>query len=127
MMGVKTPAEMSATFGRLFNARDKAGLLALYEADAVLTIEGAETARGHPAIGAMMAPMLESPLKIAARCSACHENGNAAIVRTAWTLTAPDGAPAMQGAAAEVLRRGADGLWRFVIDDATFSSRTAKA
>jgi uncharacterized protein (TIGR02246 family) len=118
---------MSATFGRLFNARDKAGLLALYADGAMLTIDGAETARGHAAIGAMMAPMLESPLVIAARCGACHENGDTAIVRTDWTLTAPDGSTAMQGASAEVLRRGADGLWRFVIDDATFSSRPAKA
>lgn len=126
-MGVKTPADMSATFGRLFNARDKAGLLALYADGAMLTIDGAETARGHAAIGALMAPMLESPLKISARCSFCHENGDTAIVRTDWTLTAPDGSTAMQGASAEVLRRGADGLWRFVIDDATFSSRPGKA
>ncbi len=126
-MGVKTPADMSAAFGRLFNARDKAGLLALYADEAMLTIDGAETARGHAAIGAMMAPMLDSPLKIAARCTSCHENGDTAIVRTDWILTAPDGSTAMQGASAEVLRRGADGLWRFVIDDATFSSRPAKA
>lgn len=126
-MGVKSPAEMPAAFVRLFNARDKAGLLALYADDAMLTIDGAETARGHAAIGAMMAPMLESPLKIDGRCSACHENGDTAIVRTDWTLSAPDGSTAMQGASAEVLRRGADGRWRFVIDDATFSSRPAKS
>jgi len=42
-------------------------------------------------------------------------------------LTAPDGSAAMQGGSAEVLRRGADGRWRFVIDDATFSSRAAKS
>jgi ketosteroid isomerase-like protein len=29
----------------------------------------------------------------------------------------------MAGVAAEVLRRGADGLWRFAVDDATFVSR----
>jgi uncharacterized protein (TIGR02246 family) len=125
-MVVNTPREMSATFAKLFNARDEAGLMALYADDAILTIDGAEAARGHAAIGKMMAPMLESPLKIAARCSACHENGDTAIVRTDWTLSAPDGSLAMQGASAEVLRRGADGHWRFVIDDATFSSRPAR-
>ena len=125
-MGVKSPADMSATFAKLFNARDKAGLVALYDENAVLTIDGAETARGHAAIAAMMAPMFESPLKIAARCSTCHENGDTAIVRTDWILTAPDGSTAMQGGSAEVLRRGADGRWRFVIDDATFSRRAAK-
>lgn len=114
---------MSATFAKLFNARDRTGLLALYADDAVLTIDGTQPVRGHAAIGAMMAPMLDSPLKIAARCSTCHENGDTAVVRTDWTLTAPDGAVAMQGASAEVLRRGGDKRWRFVIDDATFSSR----
>ena len=126
-MGVKSPGEMSATFAKLFNARDKAGLLALYADSAVLTIDGAQTARGHAAIGTMMAPMLDGPLKIAARCSTCHENGDTAIVRTDWTLTAPDGSIAMQGASAEVLRRGGDNRWRFVIDDATFSSRPGKS
>jgi ketosteroid isomerase-like protein len=75
----------------------------------------------------MTAPMLEGPLKIAARCSTCHENGGTAVVRTDWTLTAPDGTAAMQGGSAEVLRRGADGRWRFVIDDATFSSRPGES
>jgi uncharacterized protein (TIGR02246 family) len=114
---------MSATFAARFNARDKAGLLALYVEDGVLTIDGAEVARGHAAIGAMMAPMFESPLKLISRCGACHKNGDTAVVRTDWTLQAPDGSAAMQGSSAEVLRRGNDGLWRFVIDDATFSSR----
>jgi uncharacterized protein (TIGR02246 family) len=126
-MGVKSPADMSATFGKLFNARDKAGLLALYADDAVLTIDGVQIARGPAAIGAMMAPMLESPLTITARCGACHENGDIAIVRTDWILTGPDGSTAMQGGSAEVLRRGGDGRWRFVIDDATFSSRPGKS
>lgn len=124
-MGVKSPGDMSATFAARFNARDKAGLVALYVDDGVLTIDGAEVARGHAAIAAMMTPMLESPLKLVGRCTACHQNGDTAVVRTDWTLQAPDGSTAMQGASAEVLRRGQDGLWRFVIDDATFSSRAA--
>lgn len=124
-MPVKSPGDMSATFASVFNARDKAGLLALYTDDGILTIDGKEVARGHAAIAALMAPMLESPLKLTARCTACHESGDTAIVRTDWTLKAPDGTTAMQGASAEVLRRGRDGLWRFVIDDATFSSRNA--
>lgn len=124
-MPVKSPGDMSATFGAIFNARDRAGMLALYAEGAILTIDGKEVARGRDAIAAMMAPMLDSPLKIEARCGACHENGDTAIVRTDWVLKAPDGSVAMQGSSAEVLRRGQDGLWRFVIDDATFSSRAA--
>ena len=126
-MGVKSPAEMSETFGRLFNARDKDGLLGLYAEGGVLTIDGEASAVGKDAIGEMLAPMLDGPLTISAQCGACHENGDTAIVRTDWVLSAPDGSVAMSGSSAEVLARQADGLWRFVIDDATFASRPAQS
>ncbi len=123
-MGVKSPSDISETFGNLFNARDREGLLDLYVADGMLTIDGEATARGGTAIGEMMAEMLDGPLTISTRCASCHENGDTALVRTDWTLTAPDGSVAMTGSSAEVLRREADGQWRFIIDDATFSSRS---
>ncbi len=122
-MGVKSPGDMPETFGRLFNDRDKDGLLGLYTEDGTLTIDGAETARGKDAVDAMLDPMLDSPLRIATQCACAWENGDTALVRTDWVLTEPDGTVAMTGSSAEVLRREADGLWRFVIDDATFSSR----
>jgi len=122
-MGVKSPSDMSTTFAKLFNARDRRGLLDLYAEDAMLTIDGGAPARGKAAIDRMVAPLFDGPLKLDAKCGACHENGAVAVVRTDWTLTAPDGSVAMAGSSAEVLNRGRDGLWRFVIDDATFSSR----
>ena len=73
---------------------------------------------------ATMAPLLDGPLKISMKCVCCHENGDTAVVRTDWVLNAPDGSVAMAGSSAEVLRHEADGQWRFVIDDATFSSRS---
>ncbi len=123
-MGVKSPSDMSETFGNLFNARDRDGLLDLYVDDGMLTIDGETSARGKTAIGEMMAPMLDGPLKISTKCASCHENGDTAIVRTDWILTEQDGSVAMSGSSAEVLRRESDGQWRFVIDDATFSSRS---
>jgi uncharacterized protein (TIGR02246 family) len=124
-MSVARPADISATFARLFNARDQRGLLDLYAAEAMLTVDGAAIARGPGEIEAMLKPMLDGPLKLEARCATCHEAGDTAIVRTEWTLRAPDGSAALAGASAEVLRRGADGRWRFIIDDASFASRPA--
>lgn len=126
-MGVKSPENISDTFSKLFNARDREGLLDLYVTDGMLTIDGDASARGRPAIGQMMAEMLDGPLKISAKCGSCHENGDTALVRTDWVLTAPDGSVAMTGSSAEVLVRDADGQWRFIIDDATFSSRPEKS
>jgi uncharacterized protein (TIGR02246 family) len=122
-MGVKRPQDISSTFAALLNARDRSGLLALYTDDAVLTIDGATVARGKAEIGKMVAPFFDGPLKLQAKCVAWHEAGDTALVRNDWTLNAADGSVAMAGKAAEVLRRGADGLWRLAIDDATFASR----
>ena len=122
-MGVKSPSEMPETFGRLYNARDRKALLDLYAEDAMLTVDGAAVARGKAAIGDMMGPFFDQPLKIEIKCAACHESGATALVRSDWTLKGPDGSVAMAGSSSEVLRREADGRWRFVIDDATFSSR----
>lgn len=125
-MGVRQPADISAAFGDCFNTRDKTALLALYIDTAILTVDGTVVARGKAEIDKMVTPFFESPLKIAIKCAVCHQQADTALVRSDWTLTAPDGKVAMAGSSAEVLRKEADGLWRFVVDDATFASR-AKA
>jgi uncharacterized protein (TIGR02246 family) len=122
-MGVRQPADISAAFGTHFNKRDKAALLALYTDTALLTVDGSAVARGKAEIERMVAPFFDSPLKMTITCAACREQGDTALVRSDWKLTGPDGAVAMAGSSAEVLRKGADGLWRFIVDDATFASR----
>ena len=122
-MGVKNPSEISAAFAKHFNGRDKQGLLKLYAADAVFTLDGTAIARGTAEIEKAMTPFFEGPLKTNATCGACHEAGDIALVRTDWTLVAPDGSTAAAGSSAEVLKKSADGLWRFAIDDATYASR----
>jgi uncharacterized protein (TIGR02246 family) len=123
-MGVRDPRDISAAFGKHFNARDKAALLAMYDESAVFTLDGVTVARGKGEIEQTMTPMLDGPLKIAIACTCAHQSGDIALVRSDYTLTAPDGSVAMKGASAEVLRKGSDGLWRFIIDDASFASRT---
>jgi uncharacterized protein (TIGR02246 family) len=122
-MGVRKPEDISEMFGAYFNKRDKAALLALYTDTAILTVDGTAVARGKAEIDGMVTPFFQSPLKIAIKCVCCHQHGDTALVRSDWKLTGPDGAMAMAGSSAEVLRKGADGLWRFIVDDATFASR----
>jgi len=124
-MGVKRPPDISAAFAKFLNDRDKRGLLGLYSNDAILTIDGKTVARGMAEIAKMVEPFFQGPLKLVADCGACYETGDIALVRTDWKLVAPDGTVAMSGASAEVLRRGADAEWRFVVDDATYASRSA--
>ena len=122
-MGVKRPTDISAAFAKLFNDRDKRGLLNLYLNDAILTVDGNAVAKGTAEIDKMVTPFFESPLKLVAKCGACHEAGDVALVRTEWKLVAPDGSNAMSGVSGEVLKRGTDGVWRFAVDDATYASR----
>ena len=123
-MSVKRPSDISATFAKLLNNRDRRELLDLYLDDAILPIDGATIARGKKEIEKMVAPFFNGPLKLVANCGACYETGDIALVRTNWKLMAPDSSVAMAGASAEVLRRGSDSRWRFVVDDATYASRS---
>jgi uncharacterized protein (TIGR02246 family) len=110
-------------FSAHFNRRDKAALLALYADDALLTVDGTAMARGKAEIERMLTPFLEGPLKITIKCVSCHQQGDTALVRSDWKFSGPDGAVETAGSSAEVLRREADGLWRYILDDATFASR----
>ena len=123
-MSVKRPSDISATFAKLLNDRDRSGLLDLYSDGAILTVDGTTVARGRAEIEKLVAPFFDGPLKLVANCGSCYEMGDTALVRTDWKLMAPDGSVAMAGASAEVLRRGADGRWHFVVDDATYASRS---
>lgn len=123
-MGVKRPEDISAEFGRRYNARDAAGLLELYHEDAVFTLDGVTIARGKAEIAVAQAPFLAAPFKIEIICECCHVASDTALVCSAWTLAGPEG-PAQRGRSAEVLTRGGDGLWRFQIDDASYASRHA--
>jgi uncharacterized protein (TIGR02246 family) len=123
-MGVKRPEEISAEFGRRYNARNAGGLLELYHDDAVFTFDGRTIARGKAEIAVAHAPFLSAPFKIEIICESCYLAGDTALVCSAWALLGPDGS-AQRGRSAEVLTRGGDGLWRFQIDDASYASRHA--
>ena len=122
-MGTPNPRDISAAFCRLYNARDKAGLIGLYQDDAVFTLDGETVARGKAQIATAITPFLDAPFTMVASCGACLEVGAIALVRTDWRLLLPNGAVEMTGSSAEVLALGADGLWRFAIDDASYASR----
>ncbi|KAB2850414.1 MAG: SgcJ/EcaC family oxidoreductase [Hyphomicrobiaceae bacterium] len=126
-MGVARPEDISIEFGRRYNARDAAGLLELYHDDAVFTLDGVTIARGKAEIAVAQAPFLSAPFRIEINCASCHVAGDTALVCSAWRLINPDGSAAQSGRSAEVMKRGADGLWRFRIDDASYASRHAQA
>jgi uncharacterized protein (TIGR02246 family) len=122
-MGVASPDMMAKAFAERFNARDEAELLALFGSDAVFTFDGVEKAVGLEQIKGALAGFLASPLKLRGSYTSVHTVGDTALCRMKWDLLDPTDAVNSSGVSAEVLRKGADGKWRFEIDDATGGGR----
>ena len=124
-MPVQSPGQMTAAFLAAFNARDKQALLSLYADDAVFTFDGTATVSGLAAIDAAFDRAFASPLKMTGSVASLAVAGGTALLRMHRTLITPGGTTHSDGVSAEVLSRGTDGLWRYIIDDATGGGRSA--
>ncbi len=122
-MGVVSPEEMAGVFIERFNARDGAGLLALYAPEAVFTFDGVAFARGFDEIKVALDGFLGSPMKLRGSYVGVLTAGDVAMCSLRWEMLNAEGWIDQDGISVEVLKRGGDGLWRFAIDDATGASR----
>jgi uncharacterized protein (TIGR02246 family) len=122
-MGVSTPEEMADVFVERFGERDAAGLLALYADDAAFTFDGVNFAHGKEQIQQALDGFLSSPMRLRGKYESVLVAGDVALCSLRWEMLDPDGWIDQDGLSVEVLKRGADGKWRFAIDDATGASR----
>jgi ketosteroid isomerase-like protein len=118
-MTARTPADVDRLFAEAISRGDVDGALACSEDGASLVPQPGQVVRGtaalREAVGGLVA--LKGPLEISVE--EVVEAGEIALLRSRWTLrgTGQDGQPLeLAGAGAEVVRRQADGSWRFVID-----------
>jgi len=112
---MQNPTDIHAEFIRAFNAGDASALLALYEPEAVFVPQPGVEARGLAEIAEALKPYLESGMKIAMTTAFVIESGDLALMAGEWVLTGgPDG---LKGKSSEVVRRGADGGWRYILDN----------
>ena len=123
-MGSPSPELTANIFIERFNAGDAEGMVLLYEDDAVFTYDGEEKAIGRAQIQRALAGFMMAKLKMRGRTVSAYIAGDLALTRMKWEML--DSSDVLQSAAtsSEVQRRGADGLWRFILDDATGGSRT---
>jgi uncharacterized protein (TIGR02246 family) len=124
-MGVASPERMPAAFLAAFNGRDKRAMLALYADDAVYLGVGEKRIVGRAAIGEEFDRMFCTPSRMTGEAVTLAEMGDIALVRMSWSLDMQNGQAPRTGVSVEVLRRGADGLWRYAIDDPTGGARAA--
>ncbi len=123
-MGVASPEEMAEAFISKFNERDGAVLMALYAPDAVFTFDGVTFARGADQIKTAIDGFLASKMTLRGKyVGAPLVAGDVALCSLRWEMLNAEGWIDQDGVSVEVLKRGADGLWRFAIDDATGASR----
>lgn len=120
-MPARTPAECDRLFEDHVNAGNVEGVVALYEEGGSLVRHDGSVATGHPAIREVVARLVAIQGTVRNHVVKVIEAGqDLALVYNDWGLSARgrDGRLIERtGKAVEVVRRQADGTWRFVIDD----------
>ena len=118
-MTARTPEDVDRLFGERVNADDAAGVAALYESEGVLVFQGT-TFQGPDQIRGFLEGMTAAQAKITMNVKHVVRAGDVAVLYNDWamTVTGPDGkTESSSGKAIEVVRRQADGSWKFVVDD----------
>ena len=118
-MTARTPEDVDRLFGERVNADDAAVVAALYESEGVLVFQGT-TFQGPDQIRGFLEGMTAAQAKITMNVKHVVRAGDVAVLYNDWamTVTGPDGkTESSSGKAIEVVRRQADGSWKFVVDD----------
>ncbi|MDQ1396055.1 MAG: hypothetical protein QOG64_1314 [Acidimicrobiaceae bacterium] len=117
-MGATEPAQVIEHFVKLFNSGDLDGLMNdLYEDSIVLQPgPGAPVASGKAEVRDVLQGFLAMGGTMSLVSAAAIPNGDLALTHSKWRLEVP-GADAMEAVTAEVVRRQADGSWRYIIDN----------
>lgn len=122
-MVVQSPNQMTAAFEAAYNARDKAALLRLYAPDAVHTFDGITVSTGLVAISAAFNRGFAGPTLLRGKTLSCLVSGDTALLRVLWQSLDADNIVRRETVSCEVVAKGADALWRYIIDDATGGMR----
>jgi uncharacterized protein (TIGR02246 family) len=117
-----TPQDLHKAWADRFSAGDLDGLVDLYEEDAVLVpAPGAEPLHGKAAIRDALGGFLAPGAAFALQQTRTLEASGVGVAYSTWTLEGgrgEDGQPLeLSGETTDIVRRQADGSWRFVIDN----------
>ena len=114
------PSQLPELFMRAYNVGDLAKVNQLFEPGAGMALSPTAMVRGPDRAAAMRAFYERYRLPIIITVRAVHECGDLALVIGDHVMEGrcPDGEVVrITGTAADVARRGADGYWRYVIDN----------
>ena len=114
------PEDVAASLLERFSSGKVDMMLALYEPEAVLITKDGRTITGHTGIAAELERDLRLGLPLEVNARHVFVSGDIAELVLDWSIdgTGTDGARVhLGGSASDVVRRGTDGVWRYVIDN----------
>jgi ketosteroid isomerase-like protein len=114
------PEDMAAALRERFNSGKASEMIPLYEPEAVLIKPDGRPVAGHAEIEADLEHWVSFGLPLEVTARHVFTNDNIALIILDWSIdgTGPDGQQLhFGGSASDVLRRGADGIWRYLIDN----------
>jgi ketosteroid isomerase-like protein len=103
-----------------FNSGKVSAMMGLYDSEAVLIADDGRTVTDRAEIAAELERDLSLGLPLEARARHVFVAGDIAEIVVDWSIdgTGPDGEHVhVEGSASDIARRGADGLWRNLIDN----------
>ena len=119
-MSTETPEQVLRSIVDGINTGNLDPLMALYESEAAFATQPGSLAHGLPGVRESLAGFIAMEGTLDLKVTRVLEASDLALVTTVWSFagTGPDGEPVKLAAkSADVLRRQADGSWRFVIDN----------
>jgi uncharacterized protein (TIGR02246 family) len=120
-MPAYNPAEIHTLFRHAFNVGDVDALIALYEPNAVLVVDGKRVI-GRESIRKALESFLarRGQMTIETRAVVESPQQGLAVLHGGWVVEPPKGMGAelaTRGLSTEVVRKQPDGTWLFVIDN----------
>jgi ketosteroid isomerase-like protein len=117
-MSINKLQDTPTAYSSAFNRGDIDQLISFYEEEAVFVGPGGNVC-GKAAIGDLLRAYLAQGLQMSITSERSVEAGDIGLLINSYVICSAAGEVILQGRSSEVLRKGKEAQWRFVIDDPT--------